>query len=254
MSALKSANQILEQKLQANERYETQSYRSGRRSRAAGGWDDLNQSQFNNSMIYTPRSRRYSKGSSGTNIQRREGSVGGGSVYSRGSNTNSIILKVMGNRSTYSGSQRSFISGASINSTILGQRRRKQGLGLGGKIGSGDTRSRSGQSYSGGSVKSGRSGRSRSSRASGVQFIDGDSEMDDSDNQSMQSFTEINKLDKDDKLAKKIFHNTAGGKKRAPTMEIEELDEDKEDDEDFDASYVDSNSGELVINFETVFS
>lgn len=99
------------------------------------------------------------------------------------------------------------------------------------------------------SGRSTRSGKSRSSRG-GVQIIDGDSEIDDSDCGSMYSNTQVNIVDTNDKTSKKIFHTQAGNK-RAPTMEIEELDEEKEDDnDDFDASYIDSNSGELVINFD----
>ena len=91
------------------------------------------------------------------------------------------------------------------------------------------------------SGRSGRSGRSAYSRRSGVQVIDGDSEIDDSDTRSMQSSTMVNVIE-DDPLAKKIFHGAAAGRK-GPTVAIDEIDEDKEDDEDFDGSYIDSNSG-----------
>lgn len=99
------------------------------------------------------------------------------------------------------------------------------------------------QSFNG-SVRSGRSGRSGGGRSmyskrSGVQIIDGDSEIDDSDTRSMQSNTMVNVIDDNDPLTKKIFHNN----KKGPTVAIDEIDEDKEDDEDFDGSYIDSNSG-----------
>lgn len=55
----------------------------------------------------------------------------------------------------------------------------------------------------------------------------------------MQSSTMVNVIEDNDPLTKKIFHTN----KKGPTVAIDEIDEDKEDDEDFDGSYIDSNSG-----------
>lgn len=219
----------MEQKLQGGvERFDTQSF-----SRSRSYADD-----FNSNLFVTPRPRGYSRVSGGTNIKRRD-SIG--SAVS--GNSTSVIMKVMGNRSIASQSNRSFVSTSSMGnqsmkSTILGNRKRRQGVGLGGNRGN--------MSYNG-SVRSGRSGRSRRSGRSGnVQIIDGDSMIDDDDLSQMSSSI-INVFDEKDQLTKEIFHNNKA------INSIQEIDEDK-DEEDSDLPEGSFMSGDnIIVNFEVIY-